>query len=71
MISPIDMPQVVTGLGMQITARYSRILKDDGTEMTTREILAAIHQVYGEILAETTARMRDNSLHPGRGMMGT
>ena len=51
-INPIDMPQVVTGAGMAIATRYSRILHADGRQMTVSEMLADIHRVYAEILAE-------------------
>lgn len=52
MISPVDRQQVVTGLGMAIATRYSKIVKPDGTAMTVREILADIYRVADEILAE-------------------
>lgn len=51
-IAPVDLPQAAIGPGMAVFSRYSRVIEDDGSQMTVRAALARINEILDQVLSE-------------------
>lgn len=51
-VSPVDMAQASIGPGIGVFSRYAKVLKDDDSEMTVRDVIARINEIRDEILNE-------------------
>lgn len=51
-IAPVDLPQSAIGPGMSIFSRFSRVIEDDGSQMTVRSALARINEILDQVLSE-------------------
>lgn len=51
-IAPVDLPQAAIGPGMAVFSRYSRVIEDDGSQMTVRSALARINEILDQVLSE-------------------
>lgn len=54
-IKPVDIAQVVLGLGMGIFTAASKVIESDDTPMTVRQAIALINQVRDEIYGNESA----------------
>lgn len=52
-IAPVDLTQATVGPGMGVFSSYSRVVENDGSDMTVKAALRLINQVLGEVLAES------------------
>ena len=51
-IAPVDLRQSAIGPGMAVFSRYSRVIEDDGSQMTVRSALARINEILDQVLSE-------------------
>jgi putative DNA methylase len=51
-IAPVDLPQAAIGPGMAVFSRYSRVVENDGSQMTVRSALARINEILDQVLTE-------------------
>lgn len=51
-VAPVDLPQAAIGPGMAVFSRYSRVIEDDGSQMTVRSALARINEILDQVLSE-------------------
>jgi putative DNA methylase len=51
-IAPVDLTQATIGPGMAVYSRYSRVVENDGSDMTVKAALRLINQALDEVLAE-------------------
>lgn len=51
-IAPVDLTQATIGPGMAVFSSYSRVVENDGNDMTVKAALRLINQALGEVLAE-------------------
>lgn len=51
-IAPVDLPQAAIGPGMAVFSRYSRVIENDGSQMTVRSALAQINEILDQVLSE-------------------
>lgn len=51
-IAPVDLPQAAIGPGMAVFSRYSRVIEDNGSQMTVRSALTRINEILDQVLSE-------------------
>ncbi|OBB45421.1 DUF1156 domain-containing protein [Mycobacterium sp. 852002-51961_SCH5331710] len=51
-IAPVDLTQATIGPGMAVFSSYTRVVENDGTDMTVKAALTLINQALDEVLAE-------------------
>ncbi len=51
-IAPVDLAQAAIGPGMAVFSSYSKVLENDGSEMSVRTALQLINQILDEVLSE-------------------
>ena len=54
-VDPVDIAQASIGPGIGVFSQYTKVLKDDDSEMTVRDAIARINEVRDEILSEEDA----------------
>lgn len=51
-IAPVDLTQATIGPGMSVYSRYTRVVENDGSDMSVKAALRLINQALDEVLAE-------------------
>lgn len=51
-IAPVDLTQATIGPGMAVFSRFSRVVENDGSDMTVKAALRLINHALDEVLAE-------------------
>lgn len=51
-IAPVDLTQATIGPGMAVYSSYTRVVENDGSDMTVKTALRLINQALDEVLAE-------------------
>jgi len=51
-IAPVDLPQAAIGPGMAVFSGYSKVIEDDGSQMSVRSALARINEILDQVLNE-------------------
>lgn len=51
-IAPVDLPQAAIGPGMAVFTRYSKVVEDNGSQMSVRSALARINEILDQVLNE-------------------
>ncbi|PXW31260.1 UNVERIFIED_CONTAM: putative DNA methylase [Williamsia faeni] len=52
-IAPVDLTQATIGPGMAVFSSYTRVVENDGSDMSVKAALRLINQALDEVLAET------------------
>ncbi|SNS99665.1 putative DNA methylase [Micrococcales bacterium KH10] len=55
LIAPADLRQTILGPGMAVFSRFSRVLEDDGTQLTVKQALTLINQTFDTLENEQDA----------------
>ncbi|CAN1559071.1 COG1743 Adenine-specific DNA methylase containing a Zn-ribbon [Mycobacteriaceae bacterium] len=61
-IAPVDLAQATIGPGMGVFSRYTRVVENDGGDMSVKSAIALINQAVGEALDEESGDLDADTL---------
>lgn len=61
-IAPVDLAQATIGPGMGVFSRYTRVVENDGGDMSVKSAIALINQAVGEVLDEESGDLDADTL---------